>query len=65
MQEDKQQRTRIHARHLREKLIARNNSRLFRLTLDSLTDEDLLEMYDAHHKMKVEHIRAERAGPRT
>jgi hypothetical protein len=51
--------SRILARQLRQKLAARNNSPLFRLMLDSLTDEHLLELYAEHHQTRLDAARDE------
>jgi hypothetical protein len=45
---------RIRASHIRQRLLSRNNTPFFRNTLAELSDEELVEREERHHKEKLD-----------
>jgi hypothetical protein len=48
---------RIHAEHLRKRLLSKNPGEMFRDILSRLTDEELVLKYEEHHTRQLNYVR--------
>jgi hypothetical protein len=55
-------RTRIHAEHLRKRLLSRNNGIVFREILSQISDADLVKESEQHHARQVVFAREDAAS---